>query len=179
MSRAGETEKERRPGEDDKTESRGQREKGLGIRNGAGEETEQEAVRATRARTLASLQRAADAAKREELWAEEERQKRALRVEEQRQRRERTVDRRVTDNKWKYQKYSRERQYFTEPPVPPKPRARRNHWDAGPPPADIDAAQDAGTNTYTHPPGDGRPTHTSHTHTRRKLGKRQRGPYTR
>ena len=87
MSRAGETEKERRPGEDDKTESRGQREKGLGIRNGAGEETEQEAVRATRARTLASLQRAADAAKREELWAEEERQKRALRVEEQRQRR--------------------------------------------------------------------------------------------
>jgi len=44
MSRAGETEKERRPGEDDKTESLGQREKGLSIMNGAGEDDETESL---------------------------------------------------------------------------------------------------------------------------------------
>jgi hypothetical protein len=38
------------------------------------------------------------------------------------------------------------------------------NWDTGPPPADIDAAQDAGTNTYTHTPGDKRLTYFTHTH---------------
>ena len=47
---------------------------------------------------------------------------------------------------------------------PTSHRDRDKSWDTGQPPADIDAAQDAGTNTYTHTPGDGRPTHSTHTH---------------
>jgi hypothetical protein len=36
-------------------------------------------------------------------------------------------------------------------------------WDSGQPPDNIDASQDAAANnTHTHPPGDGRPTHSTH-----------------
>ena len=56
--------------------------------------------------------------------------------------------------------------------------------DTGQPPADIDAAQDAGTNTYTHTHQEtGSPhtslTHTAHTHTYKALGTQKGSPLTR
>ena len=49
-------------------------------------------------------------------------------------------------------------------PPPADIDASNKSWDTGPPPADIDAAQDAGNNTYTHTSGDRRPTYFTHTH---------------